>query len=168
MQFLKSLVARPQPHLGTKRVIMAGIGGALTIGLLGLLAELTGSVLIVASLGASCVLVFTAPGAPLSQPMNVVGGHLLTTLCGLVVGMLFGTTWWSVALAVGLAIIVMAALRITHPPAGANPIFVMTTGATWSFLLTPVLAGALIVVVMGILFHRFAGIGTTYPLKPQK
>ncbi|HAS6215000.1 HPP family protein [Vibrio vulnificus] len=55
----------------------------------------------------------------------------------------------SLALASGLAVSAMLLTKTTHPPAGANPLLIMMTGQNWYFLLTPVLLGAVIIVVIG-------------------
>lgn len=154
-------VTRTQPQLPVRRVVLAGIGGALGIAVLGLVGHLTGSLLLAAAFGSSCVLIFTAPALPFSQPANVVGGHLITTACGLLVGVFLPAQWWSIAIAVGLGIAVMAALRLTHPPAGGNAIVVLTAGASWSYLLVPMLAGAVLLVLTAWVFHRLTG--TDYP-----
>ncbi|EIZ1361956.1 HPP family protein [Vibrio vulnificus] len=52
------------------------------------------------------------------------------------------------ALASGLAVSVMLLTKTTHPPAGANPLLIMMTGQNWDFLLTPVLLGAVSIVVI--------------------
>jgi CBS-domain-containing membrane protein len=59
-----------------------------------------------------------------------------------------------VALAVGTAIALMQLTRTVHPPAGSNPVIVMLTLPAWNFLLTPTLIGALILVVVAVLFNN--------------
>ncbi|POB88884.1 HPP family protein [Vibrio vulnificus] len=54
----------------------------------------------------------------------------------------------NLALASGLAVSVMLLTKTTHPPAGANPLLIMMTGQNWDFLLTPVLLGAVSIVVI--------------------
>ncbi|MGQ0455072.1 iron chelate uptake ABC transporter family permease subunit, partial [Bacillus sp. SS-TM] len=78
-----------------------------------------------APFGASCVLAFGVWNAPLSQPRNIIGGHLISTFIGLSIYHLFGNEYWTIALAVGMAIAVMMLTRTTHPPAGADPIIVI-------------------------------------------
>lgn len=58
------------------------------------------------------------------------------------------------AAGVGLAIAGMLLTDTLHPPAGANPIVVVLSHATWGFLLAPVLAGTLCIVLIGVLYHR--------------
>jgi CBS-domain-containing membrane protein len=73
--------------------------------------------------------------------------------------------WWAAALAVGLAIAAMAALRVTHPPAGADPLVVFVSDPDLAFLLFPTLSGAVILVAVAALYHRSTG--TAYPLRPS-
>jgi CBS-domain-containing membrane protein len=65
------------------------------------------------------------------------------------------------ALAVGLAIAVMQWTKTVHPPAGADPLVVMLSGAGWPFLLSPVLLGSLFVVTVAWAYHRLSR--TPYP-----
>ncbi len=68
--------------------------------------------------------------------------------------MLLGAHWWSMALAAGTAIAVMQLTRTVHPPAGSNPVIVMLTAPKWEFLLMPTLIGAVILVMVAILFNN--------------
>jgi len=43
---------------------------------------------------------------------------------------------------------VMQQTRTLHAPAGANPLVVLAAGAPLSFLLTPVLAGSVVIVAV--------------------
>lgn len=125
-------------------VLAASVAGGLTIALLGITGELAHTPILIAAFGSSCVLVFLLPDAALSQPVNVIGGHFIAALSGLVVHTVMPVTWWSLGIAVGLAMAAMAAARVIHPPAGGTPIAIMTTHAGWGYLFTPVLAGAVI------------------------
>lgn len=138
--------------------LTAGIGAALCIAALGSL-DLMDSpgIWLMAPFGATMVILFCLPESPLAQPCNIVLGHGLTALVGLLVGQLFGVHPWSLGLAVGLAVALMQITGTTHPPAGANPIVVMLGDQGWDFLLTPVLAGAVLIVLFGTGYHRLAG-----------
>ncbi|WP_409343842.1 HPP family protein [Paenibacillus sp. MBLB4367] len=137
-----------------RTAILGFAGGFAAIALLGLLTDWTSAAWIMAPFGASCVLVFVAWDAPLSQPRNVVGGHLVSTVVGLTVFHSGGSGIWAVALAVGLAIGAMVLTRTTHPPAGANPIVVMMAGSGWTFLIAPVLVGSLMIVFAGLVINN--------------
>lgn len=148
-----------RPHIA----LLAGLGALVAIGVTGALSLHAGVPLLMAPFGASCVLLFSVPGSPLSQPMNVVGGHVVSTAVALALHMLLPDAWWAAALAVGLAVTLMAVLRVTHPPAGADPLLVFAADPGWSFLVMPVLAGSVSLVVIAAAFHRLTR--TAYPMK---
>lgn len=132
-------------------------GGLLAILACGGLTMASNYPWLMAPFGASCVLVFAAPDSPLAQPRHVIGGHLLAALTGLLLLALLGSSWWSAALAVALAIALMQLARCVHPPAGATPLVVLAGGAGWDFLLTPVLCGSVVIVACGWLIGRWRG-----------
>ena len=53
-------------------------------------------------------------------------------------------------IALGLTTVAMLFFKVAHPPAGSNPIAIFLAGPDWSFLVTPTLAGALVIVALGI------------------
>ena len=115
-----------------------------------------GTTLLIAPFGASCGLVFAVPQSPFAQPRNVIGGRLISATIGLLVFHTLGATPFAYALGVGLATIAMALTGNIHPPAGANPIVVILSAASWPFLLVPVLSGAVAIVLIGAFFNRIA------------
>jgi CBS-domain-containing membrane protein len=90
-----------------------------------------------------------------ARPRNIVGGHILSTLSGLGVLVLFGDNPWFAALAVGLSIAAMQLTDTLHPPAGINALLMVTANVSWKFVLVPVTAGALLLVAFAYLYHRF-------------
>ena len=145
---LPSLVSR----LGFAAV--SGLGGFTVIFLLAQATASFHTVLLIAPFGASCVLVFALPHSPLARPRNVIGGHLVSATVGISVFALFGATPWSFGLAVGIAIALMELTGTLHPPAGAGPIVVILAKAGWTFLLSPVLTGAVVIVAVAFAYHR--------------
>ncbi|MQT29364.1 HPP family protein [Pseudomonas helleri] len=152
--------APPAPDL--RFSLMSFIGVVIAIGATGWLSLISGTPWLMASFGASCVLAFGVPDSPLAQPRSIIGGHMVSTLIGLVVLHTLGNEWWACALAVGLALVAMQQTRTVHAPAGANPLVVITAGAPWSFLLTPVLAGSLVVVITALCLNNARSKGS-YP-----
>lgn len=133
-----------------KFALLAGCAATCAIGLLSYADALSGAGLwLMAPFGATAVLVFGVPDSPLAQPRNVIAGHLITAFIGLAFVHWLPVEPWSLAVATGLAISIMLATKTTHPPAGANPLLIMLTGQSWSFLVTPVLIGAIVIVVCG-------------------
>lgn len=134
--------------------LISGLGGALAIWLLASLTQTLDQALLIAPFGASCVLLFALPQTPVAQPKNVIGGHFLSALVGLLVLTLVGDGILAMGLGVGLAIAVMQFTGTLHPPAGGNPLVVILTGAGWSFLALPVLAGTVLLVLVALIYHR--------------
>lgn len=163
---MNRFIHRHQPKMTAMKALIAGIGAAIAIGVTGGLTDLTTVALLMAPFGASCVLLFSVPAVPLSQPANVIGGHVLAAAIGLAFRAFLPNVWWAAAIAVGTAIGLMAALRVTHPPAGANPLVVFALDPELEFLLTPVLSGAVLLVAIATLYHKATGV--VYPLVVKK
>lgn len=142
----------PQPTL--KVVALAWLGGFLAIAAVAALTDFLSVALVLGSFGASCVLVFGYPDVPFSQPRNVIAGHVISSLVGLVFLTFFGPHWWAVALAVGTSIALMMLTRTVHPPAGSNPVIVFLTQPAWGFLLFPTLVGALVLVAVALVYNN--------------
>lgn len=163
----KRFVRRHQPPSCRRSSLKAGIGAALAIAVVAWLGEQSGMPLLIAPFGASCVLLFAVPESPLSQPANVVGGHLLATGISLAVDAALPHSLWSMVLAFGLVIAAMSLLRLVHPPAGADPLLVMSGHPGWTFLFTPVLAGAVALVLIAWVVHRLPPV-RSYPLPARE
>ncbi len=151
---LKGNAGKLPPQPSRSSVILAFFGGFIAIATLVGLADITHNMLILGSFGASCVLLFGYPDAPFSQPRNVVAGHLISSLIGLLCMKFFGSHWWSVGLAVGAAIAVMMQTRTVHPPAGSNPVIIFLSLQEWDFLLFPTLTGALVLVAVALIYNN--------------
>jgi CBS-domain-containing membrane protein len=145
--------AAPAP-LPAKLIARGFLGALLAIGSVAYLAASSHMPLVLGSFGASCVLLFSFPDNPFSQPRNVIGGHFISSLTGLVFLLLLGSTWWSMALALASAIAFMHLTRTVHPPAGSNPVIIMLASPGWGFLVTPTLVGAVILVAVALVFNN--------------
>ncbi|MET0707535.1 MAG: HPP family protein, partial [Tardiphaga sp.] len=102
------------------------------------------------------------PEAEPAQPRALIGGHLVSTLVGLVVLKLAGPQAWAAAMAVGLAVLAMYVTGTFHPPAGINPLLVVANNLPWTFLLAPVLAGAVLLAMFAFAWHRWVA-GRSWP-----
>lgn len=142
------------PRAPARQIALAWLGGFLAIGSIALSADLLSASLLLGSFGASCVLVFGFPDLPFSQPRNVLLGHVLSSLVGLLCLHLLGPGVWSLAIAVGSAIALMMFTRSVHPPAGSNPVIIFLTQPGWNFLLFPTLSGALILILVALLYNN--------------
>lgn len=144
--------------------LLSGIGGALAILLLAQVAKMVAQPLLIAPFGASCVLIFALPQSPLAQPRNVICGHLLSAFVGLATLSLLGHGVIACGVGVGLAIAAMQFSGTLHPPAGADPLVVIFTGAGWAFLGIPVLAGTVTLVLTAWLYHKHVS-RRIYPIR---
>ena len=109
--------------------------------------------LVLASLGATAVLLFAVPHGALSQPWNVLGGHAVSALVGVLVREAVPHPLLAAALAVGLAIWVMHYLRCIHPPGGATALFAVLGGGSvealgLGYVLHPVLSSVGVMVLV--------------------
>lgn len=141
-------------QVNVKDAMTGLIGGFLTIFILVVLTNWTSAVWLMAPFGASCVLAYGVWNAPLSQPRNIIGGHFISSFIGLATYYLFGDAPWVIGLGVGLAIMCMMLTKTTHPPAGADPIVVILGGYSWSYLITPVFIGSVIIVLIALILNN--------------
>ena len=156
--------------------LLGGVGAAVTIAILAYItfqSTLAGTnygLWLAASFGSSVVVVFGYPDNEFSQPKNVLLGHLLCALIGIIFVTLFKITqdrtifFLAIGLAVGLSVMLMMALKITHPPAGGNTIVVMLTQDSFQFLIFPIMVGAITIIIGGVIYNRFI-LKKNYPLK---
>ena len=146
--------------------LLGGIGAGVTIGILAyityqsILSGTNYGLWLAASFGSSVVVVFGYPENEFSQPKNVLFGHLLCAFVGIVFVIIFKITqdrtvfFLALGLAVGIAVMLMMALKVTHPPAGGNTIVVMIAQDSFQFLIFPIMVGAVTIILGGIIYNR--------------
>ena len=149
----------PRPPMSLRYAFWSFLSSTAGILAICKITTLVGHPLLIGSFGASAVLLFGATDSPLAQPRNLVGGHLVSATVAVIVVALFGSTTLTMAIGVGLAIFVMNMTHTTHPPGGATALIGVQGAVGPGFILLPVLAGALILLVTAIftnnmVFHR--------------
>lgn len=120
--------------------------------------DLQGASMVVASMGASAVLLFAAPHGAMSQPWSVLGGHLLSAFIGVTCAQQIADPMVAAALAVGLSIGAMHYLRCLHAPGGATALVAVlggdaVRGLGYGFLFTPVLENVLIILLVAVVVN---------------
>ena len=135
--------------------LFSSLGAFVCIGFLAYLnSSIEGAIWLIPPFGASMVLVMAVYDSPLAKPKNLILGHILSALSGVIIFYLLGNTFISLGLGVALAVFVMMITNTVHPPAGANPIIVILTGQSLNFVFLPVAVGAVIIVVFAYLFNK--------------
>ena len=140
-----------------KQSVLAGIFSIITIGILTILTYKTSyGIFLIASFGSTMVLLYGYPESPFAQPKNIILGHFLTAFIGVVfLNFIPLPIFINIPLAVGFGVMFMILFKVTHPPAGGNPIIVIIGSVSFDYLLTPVLIGSIIVVMFGIIINKF-------------
>jgi CBS-domain-containing membrane protein len=146
---------RRNDHWDALTGAVAGLGAAIAIGAMQWLSLASHYPLVIIPFATSIVLVIGSPEAQPAQPRALVGGHIVATMAGLAMLQLTGPQTWAAAVAVGLAILAIYVTGTFHPPAGINPLLVVSNNLHWSFLFAPVLAGAVLLTAFAYIWHRW-------------
>lgn len=118
--------------------------------------------MVIGSFGASAVLIYAAIDSPLAQPRNLIGGHVVSAIVAVLIYQLMGRSDLTLALAVSLAVVAMLATNTLHPPGGATALIAVDSQQGFMFVLTPVLAGALIMLLVALVVNNISS-QRTYP-----
>lgn len=177
--FIKYLVKRysfylggDQPHVSWAERLRscagALVGLMLVFTVAKLLGELTGiDEWLMASLGASALLVFALPGSPMAQPWAVIAGNTLSALVGITVFILIPEPLLAMPIAASLSILGMFILRCLHPPAAAVALIVVLGHVThYRYAVFPVMVDSVLLVLAGAIYSNLTG--KVYPNRPSK
>lgn len=148
----------------------------ITIGLLALLALLTGSPFVFPSLGPTAYLFFFSPMAEASSPRNTILGHAIGLICGYAAFALtvassppFGmhpgvhaARVLAAALSLSATGALMALFRVSHPPAGATTLIVSLGIISQPRELVIIEIAVILLTAQALAINRLAGI--PYPL----
>ena len=140
-------------------VLAGAAGGSIAIGAMEFFSARAAYPLMAIPFATSIVMVMGSPQADPAQPRALVGGHLLSTLVGLLAVKLLGPAPWVAALAVGFAMIAMHLTGTFHPPAGIDPLVIVVNDMPWGFLIAPVGAGALLLALFAYAWHNVVARG---------
>lgn len=148
-------------------IVISWLSSLLSIAAIGWLGKLLQfsqieNFFLITSFGATAVLVHAAPTSPLAQPRNVIGGHIVSAIVGVSIALFLPLEpVWLAALAVSTAIAAMHVTHTLHPPGGATALLAVSGGAAierlgfW-FVISPVAAGALLMVLIALLSNRLS------------
>ena len=80
---------------------------------------------VISSMGATAFIVFAMPNAVSAHSRNVIGGHLVCLILGMIFFFVEIPYFFKFPLVVGIAIFIMAALDVEHPPAVGTALAVL-------------------------------------------
>lgn len=167
----------PAPlNIPPKEWLRAGIGVSLGLFLAGTACSYAfgGAVALhlLGPLAASAVLLFAVHSGALAQPWPFVGSYACATVVGLVLHHWFGSALWVAALALGVALLVMCALRCLHPPGGGVAVSVVLADSTLAALgdrvFEPIMLNALVLLAVAVLYNRLTGVRYPKITAPRK
>lgn len=116
--------------------------------------------LILASTGASAILIFSLPFSPVSQPWNLVGGHLVSASVGVSCYFLVSEELVASSLSIPFSMLFMHYLRCMHPPGGATAITAVIGGSNvhalgYAFVIIPVFVNSIILLSIAMAIATF-------------
>jgi CBS-domain-containing membrane protein len=144
--------------------IISAIGGFLAILTIFassyLLLDPLVAIMVIPSMGSSAVLLFASPHAPFSQPWNLVVGHIVSAIIGVMCWQWIPNIVLAASTSVGLAIAVMYWLRCIHPPGGATALAAVIGldalhDAGYQYELELILLNVLSLLIIAIIFNAF-------------
>ena len=149
-----------------RSVFGAFIGLMLVLTIAKYLGELSGlNEWLMASLGASALLVFALPQSPMAQPWAVIAGNTLSALVGITTIHLVGEPLLAMPLAASISILGMFILRCLHPPAAAVALIVVLGQVMhYRYAFFPVMVDSLLLVLAGAIYSNLTG--KRYPNRP--
>ncbi len=116
--------------------------------------------MVLASTGASAMLIFGIPNSPVSQPWPIVGGHIVSALIGISAYYMIPNAIIASSAAIGVAMLAMHYLRCMHPPGGATAVTAVIGGSTvhqmgYYFVVVPVFFNAIILLSIAMAIATF-------------
>jgi CBS-domain-containing membrane protein len=153
------------PGVGFTDICWSFLGSLVGIGTCGYLSahffEPLDMTLLVASFGASAVLVYGAVKSPFAQPRNLIGGHVISALVGVAAHTYLGPTWIGGAVAVSLAVAFMLVTRTLHPPGGATALLAVIGSKQihdlgFLYAAIPIGIGAIVILIVGLIINNLA------------
>lgn len=160
-----------QPHVPWRERLRSIFGAFLGLFLTLTIAKYLGefgnvSEWLMASLGASALLVFALPQSPMAQPWAVITGNTVSALVGIATVNLIHIPLLAMPLAASLSILAMFILRCLHPPAAAVAMIVILGDvAHYRYAFFPVMIDSFLLILAGAVYSNLTG--KRYPNKPQ-
>lgn len=134
--------------------LKSSLGAAIGVSLVGALSAWSDLPMLIAPLGPTALLLFAQPDSASSQPVPVFGGYFIAAVLASIAEIGFPGAWWAASLAVGLVMLAMLLLRVTHPPAAAVPLVLLSSPIHPPVLFAVMLAACIMLTGVAIAWHR--------------
>ncbi len=135
--------------------IIPGLGAAIIIGLLSFLSlETSTGVWLMISFGPTVFIALVLHKSDIAHPVNIFFGHLICILIGIFFNELYGMSFISMGLSVGISVSIMIYLKCVHPPAAANPLIALMSDVSFEYILFPVITGSLVIIFLSIIINN--------------
>lgn len=118
-----------------KYYILQSLLAAISLFILVLILEKQ-KIVLISAMGATSFIIFATPTAVSAQTRNVIGGHLVGLLAGAVFYFTSLPYFLEYPLAVGLAILIMVAWDVEHPPAAGTALAVVINEVSFDAFVT--------------------------------
>ncbi len=152
------------PRVSNTEIFWSWVGAFFGIGAVGMMNEYFFSghdlTMMIGSFGASAVLAYGAVRSPLAQPRNLVGGHIVSAIVGVICWkLLHPFPWVAEAVAVATAIAAMHATRTLHPPGGATALIAVIGSPRihelgYYYVLLPATLGPLVLLAVALIVNN--------------
>ncbi len=146
------------------RLLWCGLGAAISIFVALILVGPLPSPFLLASLGGSTIYLFGLTRDPATQPRALFGGHIGGALIGVVCYQCVGELLWVYALAEVLTLGYMLITKTVHAPAGATPLVMIQSHASFSTLWQPVFVGVFSLAAVAFVWSRIVPGLVHYPV----
>jgi CBS-domain-containing membrane protein len=160
------------PRVSNEEILWSWIGSFLGIAAIAWVSqqyfEGLDSSLMIGSFGASAVLLYGAVRSPLAQPRNLIGGHFLSAVIGVLCWkMLNQHLWLAESMAVATSLAVMHTTRTLHPPGGATALIAVIGSPVihklgFLYVLIPATIGPFILLLIALLVNNIP-VSRRYP-----
>ena len=158
----RQLIGVETDPVSHKEKLISGLGGGLSILAIYAITRHVLTVgpaqMLIASMGASAVLLFAVPHGPLSQPWPVLAGHGFAAVIGVTSAKLVSNTELAAGCAVGVTIAAMHQCKFIHPPGGATALVAVIGGPAirslgYSYVWEPVMLNAITITAFAVAFN---------------
>ena len=79
---------------------------------------------------------------------------MISILVGILFNELFGISFLTLGVSVGVAVSLMVYFKVMHPPAASNPLVALFSDMSYETIIFPVVVGTLTIIIFAIFLNR--------------